>query len=88
MNAILEPAVFRRAHDLTPEPSVALVTGGAVLGFDDQVHIDLDRAHTVLSPDEARRFAARWARPAALSARGYRPECGSRRDPAEASDRP
>ena len=49
---------FRRAHDLTPEPSVALVTGGAVLGFDDQVHIDLDRAHTVLSPDEARRFAA------------------------------
>ena len=54
MNAILEPAVFRRAHDLTPEPSVALVTGG----FDDQVHIDLDRVHTVHSPDEARRFAA------------------------------
>jgi hypothetical protein len=27
------------------------------LGFDDQIHIDLDRAHTVLSPDEARRFA-------------------------------
>jgi hypothetical protein len=62
MNAILEPAVFRRAHDLTPEPSVALVTGGAVLGFDDQVHIDLDRAHTVLSPDEARRFAAELKR--------------------------
>jgi hypothetical protein len=53
---------FRRAHDLTPEPSVALVTGGAVLGFDDQVHIDLDRAHTVLSPDEARRFAAELKR--------------------------
>lgn len=48
---------FMTALDLTPKPSVALVTGGAVLGFDDQVHIDLDRAHTVLSPDEARRFA-------------------------------
>jgi hypothetical protein len=40
------------------EPSVALVKGGAILGFDEQVHIDLDRAHTVLTPDEARRFAA------------------------------
>jgi hypothetical protein len=30
--------------------------------FDDQVHIDLDRAHTVLSPDEARRFAAELKR--------------------------
>ena len=39
------------------EQSVALVTGGAVLGYDDQVHIDLDCAHTVLSPDEARQFA-------------------------------
>ena len=69
MNAILEPAAFRRAQkmletifvtasDLKPEHSVALVSGGAILGFDDQVHIDLNRAHTVLSPDEARRFAA------------------------------
>ena len=40
------------------EYSVALVAGGAVLGFDHQVHIDLDRAHTVLSPDDARLFAA------------------------------
>jgi hypothetical protein len=32
--------------------------GGAVLGFDDQVHIDLDRSHTVLSPSDARHFAA------------------------------
>jgi hypothetical protein len=39
------------------QPSVALVTGGAVIGFDDRVHIDLDRSHTVLSPDEARQFA-------------------------------
>lgn len=43
---------------LKTEPNVALVKGGAILGFDEQVHIDLDRAHTVLSPDEARRFAA------------------------------
>jgi hypothetical protein len=68
MNAILGPASFRRAqkmldstfmtsNDLKLEPCVAVVTGGAILGFDDQVHIDLDRAHTVLSPDEARRFA-------------------------------
>ena len=35
------------------EPSVALVVGGALLGIDDQVHIDLDRSHTVLSPDDA-----------------------------------
>jgi hypothetical protein len=34
------------------------VPGGAVLGFDDQVHIDLDRSHTVLSPSDARHFAA------------------------------
>ena len=40
------------------EYSVALVAGGAVLGFDHQVHIDLDRAHTVLSPNDARLFAA------------------------------
>jgi len=40
------------------EYSVALVAGGAVLGFDHEVHIDLDRAHTVLSPDDARLFAA------------------------------
>jgi len=69
MNAILEFAAFRRerkiveenfvtASDLKPEPCVALVTGGAVLGFDDRVYIDLDRAHTVLSLDEARQFAA------------------------------
>ena len=69
MNNILEFAVFRRPQtmletncDLPPEPSVALVTGGAVLGFDGQVHIDLDRAHTILSPDEARRFAAELKR--------------------------
>ena len=73
MKDTLEFPVFRRpqkmletnfmtALDLTPEPSVALVTGGAVLGFDDQVHIDLDRTHTVLSPDEARRFAAELKR--------------------------
>jgi hypothetical protein len=73
MNNILGFAVFRRpqtmletnsipASNLTPEPSVALVTGGAVLGFDGQVHIDLDRAHTILSPDEARRFAAELKR--------------------------
>ncbi len=36
---------------------VALVAGGAILGFDGHVHIDLDRSHTVLSPDEARRVA-------------------------------
>jgi hypothetical protein len=36
---------------------VALVAGGAILGFDGYVHIDLDRSHTVLSPDEARRVA-------------------------------
>jgi hypothetical protein len=36
---------------------VSLVAGGAILGFDDHVHIDLDRSHTVLSPDEARRVA-------------------------------
>ena len=67
MNNILEFAVFRRPQmmletsDLKPEPS-ALVPGGAVLGFDDQVHIDLDRTHTILSPDEARRFAAELKR--------------------------
>jgi hypothetical protein len=48
-----------RATDLKSEPNVALVRGGAILGFDNEVHIDLDRAHTVLSPDEARRFAIR-----------------------------
>ncbi len=73
MNAILEFADFRRerkiveenfvtASDLKPEPCVALVTRGAVLGFDDRVHIDLDRAHTVLSLDEARQFAAELKR--------------------------
>jgi len=38
--------------------SAASVTGGAGLGFDGEVHIDLDCAHTVLSADEAMRFAA------------------------------
>jgi hypothetical protein len=41
---------------------VTLVTGGAVLAFDDQVHIDLDRSHTVLSPTQARQFAAELKR--------------------------
>jgi hypothetical protein len=54
--------IFVTASALTPEPSVALVTGGAILGFDGQVHIDLDCAHTVLSPDEARHFAAKLKR--------------------------
>ncbi len=36
---------------------VALIEGGAILGFDDHVHIDLERSHTVLSPDQARRVA-------------------------------
>ena len=45
------------AKDLTKE-SVALVAGGAILGFDDRIHIDLDRSHTVLTPDEARQFSA------------------------------
>lgn len=45
-------------NHMTPDYSVALVTGGAVLGFDDFVHIDLDRSHTVLSADDARHFAA------------------------------
>jgi hypothetical protein len=49
---------FIPANDAPPEPRVALVAGGAVLGFDGGVHIDLDRAHTVLSPDDARQFAA------------------------------
>jgi hypothetical protein len=44
------------------EYSVALVAGGAVLGFDDQVHIDLDCAHKVLTPDEARQFSAELKR--------------------------
>ena len=43
-------------------PVVMLVPGGAVLGFDDQVHIDLDRSHTVLSPSDARYFAAELKR--------------------------
>jgi hypothetical protein len=42
--------------------NVTLVAGGAVLGFDDEVHIDLDRSHTVLSPDEARQFSAELKR--------------------------
>ena len=73
MKAILEPAaswraqkmletIFVTASDLKPEHSIALVSGGPILGFDDQVHIDLNRAHTVLSPDEARRFAAELKR--------------------------
>ena len=50
------------ALDLKPEPSVSLVAGGAVLAVDDQVHIDLSRSHTVLSPNEARQFAAELKR--------------------------
>jgi hypothetical protein len=53
---------IRAPRNNIAEHSVALVTGGAVLGFDDQVHIDLDRPHTVLSPDEARQFAAELKR--------------------------
>ena len=48
----------RKRRKSFAEYSVALVAGGAVLGFDRHVHIDLDRAHTVLSPDDARLFAA------------------------------
>jgi hypothetical protein len=66
MNAILELDAFRRAQktpsDLKLEANVALVTGGALLGFDDQVHIDLNRTHTVLSPNEARQFAVELKR--------------------------
>ena len=40
------------------EYSVTLIAGGAILGFEDRVHIDLDCAHTVLSSNEARQFAA------------------------------
>lgn len=39
------------------EHVVAHVPGGAVLGFDKQVHLDLDRTHTVLTPEAARQFA-------------------------------
>lgn len=42
-----------------PHQCVALIVGGAILGFDDHVHLDLERSHTVLSPDEARRVAAK-----------------------------
>jgi hypothetical protein len=44
------------------KPIVMLVPGGAVLGIDDLVHIDLDRSHTVLSPSDARHFAAELKR--------------------------
>jgi len=50
------------ALDMKPESSVSLVAGGAVLAVDDQVHIDLGRSHTVLSPNEARQFAAELKR--------------------------
>ena len=50
------------AHNKIAKYSVTLVAGGALLGFDDQVHIDLDRSHTVLSPDEARQFSAELKR--------------------------
>ena len=73
MKDILEFAVFRRlqniletnfmtALDMKPESSVSLVAGGAVLAVDDQVHIDLGRSHTVLSPNGARHFAAELKR--------------------------
>jgi hypothetical protein len=44
-------------RNIIEDHCVALVTGGAILGFDDRVHIDLDCAHTALSPDDARQFA-------------------------------
>jgi hypothetical protein len=53
---------FFALHKRNDRYSVALVTGGAVLGFDNQVHIDLDRSHAVLSPDEARQFSAELKR--------------------------
>ncbi len=76
MTVILEPAAFRRtskrrethcitSNELISEPSVALVTGGAVMGIDNQVHIDLDCAHTVLTAEQARQFAAKLKRIAA-----------------------
>ena len=46
----------------TSKHCVTLVTGGAILGFDDRVHIDLDCAHTALTPDDARQFAAELKR--------------------------
>jgi hypothetical protein len=46
----------------TVEHCVALVIGGVILGFDDRVHIDLERSHTVLSPNDARQFAAELKR--------------------------
>ena len=42
--------------------SLAPAKSDGLLGFDDQVHIDLDRSHTVLSPDEARQFSAELKR--------------------------
>ena len=50
------------AHNKIAKYSVTLVAGGALLGFDDQIHIDLDRSHTVLSPDEARQFSSELKR--------------------------
>ena len=50
------------AHNKIAKYSVTLVAGGALLGFDDQIHIDLDRTHTVLSPDEARQFSSELKR--------------------------
>jgi hypothetical protein len=49
-------------HKNIVEHYVTLVTGGAILGFDDRVHIDLDCAHTALTPDHARQFAAKLKR--------------------------
>jgi hypothetical protein len=50
------------SHNNTVEHCVALVIGGAILGFDDRAHIDLERSHTVLSPNDARQFAAELKR--------------------------
>ena len=50
------------AHNKIAKYSVTLVAGGALLGFDDQIHIDLDRSHTVLSPDEASQFSSELKR--------------------------
>jgi hypothetical protein len=65
-HSIVKFACHIAPRESLAEYSVALVAGGAVLGFDHQVHIDLDRAHTVLSPDDARQFATELKRTADL----------------------
>ncbi|HXW71463.1 MAG TPA: hypothetical protein VEK34_08485 [Methylocella sp.] len=84
MSAILPHAAFHQvfdvldghfppANDLMLDPVVALVTGGAVLGMDGEVHIDLDRSHLALSAIEARHFAAEVSRIADKIAFSRRP---------------